>query len=423
MTAQIGILNKKAIVLATDSAVTISSGENEKKIYSGNKLFSLSKLKPLAIMIYGNAELLGTPWETIIKVYRKQTQSSFKTLNEYANNFIQWLKNNTKKLVPTKLQENYLRHSIFSFFLYSFVKPTKEKVKQEFEQKKIFNENESIRFVKFKINETFLKLKKKDYISGYNEKFHKAFIQKYSKIIKQIIVSFFPKFKLSKSEVSKLIDIAGYIFLKDIFEQSGVSGIVIAGFGDEDLYPSLVQFEIEGVFDNKLKYKQEHITNIKSDGCIASISPFAQGDMIESFMSGIHPANRKFFKRILEIYPSLISKDIASLSQVARNRIKKKIDIKNKEIYSEFVKSLRKNFSDRIIQMVSRMPITEMCELAESLVNLTALKKKVTMQAETVGGDTEVVSITKGEGLIWIKRKHYFEPKLNPGFINNYMNI
>jgi len=35
-------------------------------------------------------------------------------------------------------------------------------------------------------------------------------------------------------------------------------------------------------------------------------------------------------------------------------------------------------------------------------------------QAETVGGPVDVAVISKGDGLIWMKRKHYFEPGLNP---------
>lgn len=33
--------------------------------------------------------------------------------------------------------------------------------------------------------------------------------------------------------------------------------------------------------------------------------------------------------------------------------------------------------------------------------------------AETVGGPIDVVVISKGDGLVWIKRKHYFLPELN----------
>ena len=42
------------------------------------------------------------------------------------------------------------------------------------------------------------------------------------------------------------------------------------------------------------------------------------------------------------------------------------------------------------------------------------------MDAETVGGPIDVAVISKGDGFVWIKRKHYFKPELNPHFIKNY---
>ena len=60
MTAVVGILNKTGIAIAADSAVTISTGNKERKIYnSANKVFTLSKYHPVAIMIYSSAQFLS----------------------------------------------------------------------------------------------------------------------------------------------------------------------------------------------------------------------------------------------------------------------------------------------------------------------------------------------------------------------------
>lgn len=39
---------------------------------------------------------------------------------------------------------------------------------------------------------------------------------------------------------------------------------------------------------------------------------------------------------------------------------------------------------------------------------------------ETVGGPVDVAVISKGDGFVWINRKHYFKPELNTQFFNNY---
>jgi hypothetical protein len=59
------------------------------------------------------------------------------------------------------------------------------------------------------------------------------------------------------------------------------------------------------------------------------------------------------------------------------------------------------------------LAVDEMANLAETLVTLESLKEKVTRPTESIGGPVDVAAITKAEGLVWIKRKHYFDLSLN----------
>ena len=79
MTAEVAILNRSAVALAADSAVTISSQSSAKVYNTVNKLFTLSKFHPVGIMIYGNADYMSVPWETIIKLYRENLDRDHST--------------------------------------------------------------------------------------------------------------------------------------------------------------------------------------------------------------------------------------------------------------------------------------------------------------------------------------------------------
>src|ERR1022692_518481 len=72
------------------------------------------------------------------------------------------------------------------------------------------------------------------------------------------------------------------------------------------------------------------------------------------------------------------------------------------------------------IQRRSMASKDELAAMAESLVNLTSFKRRITAEAETVGGPIDVAVISKGDGFVWIRRKHYFDRNLNPGFFANY---
>jgi hypothetical protein len=66
---------------------------------------------------------------------------------------------------------------------------------------------------------------------------------------------------------------------------------------------------------------------------------------------------------------------------------------------------------------VASLPKDELGAMAESLVNLTKFKRRISTERETVGGPIDVAVITKGDGFVWMKRKHYFDAGLNPRFI------
>lgn len=71
MTLEVAVLNKQAIALAADSAVTIGGSANP-KIFNTLKLFALSKHQPVGIMVYSSAEIMALPIETAIKVFRQE---------------------------------------------------------------------------------------------------------------------------------------------------------------------------------------------------------------------------------------------------------------------------------------------------------------------------------------------------------------
>ena len=63
--------------------------------------------------------------------------------------------------------------------------------------------------------------------------------------------------------------------MRDSFKMTGTSGVVIAGFGENDLFPRLKEFTVEGVIENKLRFRARRDVRIgPSPNVAASIIPF-----------------------------------------------------------------------------------------------------------------------------------------------------
>lgn len=118
MTAEIVLMNKDAIAIAADSAVTLTIGHDREKIFSStHKIFTLSKYHPIGIMIYNDANFMGFPWETIIKDFRKKLgEEACDKVEDYADRFIKFLKNK-KEFYDKNAEELYVQHKVYGYFL------------------------------------------------------------------------------------------------------------------------------------------------------------------------------------------------------------------------------------------------------------------------------------------------------------------
>lgn len=64
---------------------------------------------------------------------------------------------------------------------------------------------------------------------------------------------------------------------------------------------------------------------------------------------------------------------------------------------------------------IYRLSPDDLAMLAEELITIEVVFQYTTGgEGRGVGGATDVVSITKEDGLMWIKRKDTFDPGLNP---------
>jgi len=77
--------------MAADSAVTLQLPGGQKIYNTVNKLFALSKYRPVGVMVYGSGDFMRIPWETIIKVYRSELRDKgYPRLEEYASHFLEF---------------------------------------------------------------------------------------------------------------------------------------------------------------------------------------------------------------------------------------------------------------------------------------------------------------------------------------------
>ena len=424
MTAEVIILNSSGVALAADSAVTIGGT----KIYNtAIKLMALSKTEPVGIMVYGNAGLMGVPWETLIKVYRIQLKDKqMDKLEDYAEDFLGYLKSRLD-LFPPDLERQWVGGNVYRHYndlreqLIKAVEPLMETGTP-------VSEEQVAKTLEDLIDKQHESLGAKEYATGMDTEFEDKARSHFSELFKELLEGIFQNLKPRKSYVGKLYDIAIYLHTREVFSR-GTSGLVFAGYGEKEIYPSVANYELAGILQGRLKYrfdqsKSKKITHSRD----AAVYPFAQEDMVSLFLNGVNSQVLYYMTTALtgfiERVPDLISDDDLKSETRTPAEIKDALGLSLQAALNSYYQGFGQHIRDAhitpVMNMVRVLPKDELAAMAEALVNLTAFKRKMTNTLETVGGPIDVAVISKGDGLVWVKRKHYFPPELNATFYKNY---
>jgi hypothetical protein len=263
----------------------------------------------------------------------------------------------------------------------------------------------------------------------------------YEHVYDKLITEVFEKLSLeilTESHKYKLCKCATYLFTKNTTDviispekdvpdslinmdlEVDSSGIVIAGFGDLDVFPSIRSYIVIGQFASHINYVPEEYMDFNIDFDNRSeILTFAQNDIAERFVKGIdakstieirrgfeYAFDPNFGRRFPKDSPQYrLNKLLLALPQNLREEIKENLSILLEDIFDRYGYKLK----GEILEIVELLPKQELALLAENLVGVTALARRVSSSEETVGWPVDVALISKGEGFIWFKKKNHCE--------------
>lgn len=200
-----------------------------------------------------------------------------------------------------------------------------------------------------------------------NNDFLTSILVNQEKVLNEAIEDVFEELPLSEDNKDKLKLICAHQFCKKRYSNQH-SGIVVAGFGKNEIYPSLMIIIIDGMINYRLKYNIEDIIKI-NENSNAAIVPFAQSEMVATFMEGIDPNYQQilngYLSELFYKYPDIITETLT-----IRNPKKKEFIRKMRGIGKDLIKDLLDKLKDFQTEYYVR-PITQVAEtgLKYSLIN------------------------------------------------------
>lgn len=413
-------MNRLAVVLAADSATTVQSwvnGKQEERYFKGaNKIFQLSDAHPIGVMIFDSADLLRVPWETTVKAFRKDLQDkSFNDVEGYAKEFFQFLSDN-KRFFPDEVREADFRRGCIMAALHTAMTAKEAaglKPSGELEQSALDKHLVSARdaFDAGTLRSCFTTAD----IDSALARFKDAVLEE--------LLEYRDRIHLPE-ELSGLSEHAIRRVFYEPDQFFSTTGLVFAGFGDHDVFPRMISYRSCGFVIDRHVFDVDKDESIDQD-VAASINAFAQTSMTDTFVSGLSfDVYRTLMEAVTEAHQEC-GKDLGDAGHLVEGSVNEAVHAAltqaRKRIGSSVLDRARNEHGQPLRRVLAVLPVDELGELAETLIRLQSLKEKMTSPSASVGGPIDVAVITRSEGLVWIKRKHFFDQPLNPRYFQRQL--
>lgn len=414
MTAEIAILNRSALALAADSAVTISVAGKNKTYDTAEKLFELSRKQPIALMIYNNVEFVGVPLDVLIRKYRTENKDrpNYKTMKDAADEFLEYLRRFDHDVFE---EEKYLLQMLHPR-LRSVYTRANNHLRNKFND---FVKSEGQTPVpdpqdvlaQFLTEETALE--KTRPLPGFLKKVTLAqFKKRFAPTVDRISGHVFKSIEITEAISTTSHELA-YHLMKSSEGSEILTGLVFGGFAESDMFPTVRYIEIDGVFFDEMKVLSVNEVDIDRKTKRAEVVPFAQKEMVERFVYGL---DLDLESDIKDFVAATLDEVLMTTTDVGQDKFRDSVKSKLVDRFDKMVDRLKETSRQDLLDIVYFMSKKELADIAYALVELTSQKRRFSTDEQTVGGPIDVAIITKNEGLVWIRRKHYFGSDVNQSY-------
>lgn len=384
MTAQLVLLTPSCAVLAADSAVTVSGGGSP-RVYNGvEKITPLSRTAPIAALVYGAASIGGVPWNTLLHGCCAGLDLSGGSIVEAGVALAAFVQ---KRLSPhieergAALREQRVRAIVGALLQEAHMRlSTADGLSDEKREARV------VELVVELIAHEHESWSRQDLIAGLDDESEASTHEAHRAWAEGSAAEIFDGTAVEPAVLASTTELILLMFTRRLPPEAQTSwsgGVVVLGFGSDDFWPAYSEIQFDGVGLDGVRLWPGDSGQVDGPGDV-EIRSFAQDAGVKTVMNGLHPDMMSM------LGSAMVDKGMpeATVSTVFADVSREWFDKRTSEV----------------LDTLELMPQPALCEIAESLVAITALEHRLTGSLETVGGTISVAVLAHGEPLRWAKR-------------------
>jgi hypothetical protein len=201
--------------------------------------FPIAPDVPVAIVAFGANDMMGVPWETIVRMYARQLGTqTFATLEEYAASFFAFIER-SNSLYPSQLQAERVRRCVASLWT-----DYRDRIEAISDGRVTTSAAERRADLATILYEDRRDCERRPDLAALGEGFGARVVATYGDQIDQLEFETFGDLQLTQQVRSELRSILALMYEKEWCHPHDESEIAIAGMGDDEPFPSLLVYSV-----------------------------------------------------------------------------------------------------------------------------------------------------------------------------------
>lgn len=402
MTAQVVLMNRYAVGLASDSVVSLNQGNNSyRTLATSEKILRLSGDHDVAIMVSGHLLLRGYPFEVLVWEWSKTLTSKLPSVTDYLPSFIAWLE------VRPELQQDSAEEEDFV----DLIDETLQNIwdgSDDLQTSGQAQEDsaEAVAFLERVKNWERYAKSRRSFPGWSEESSSKLAKSKFSEIINSRIDYWFddrPITATSRNLIAGICESAPAWATADFYTE-----LVVTGFGNDEFLPKMSAVGLFGILGGVVRHNEIEVKSIGDSRGFFRF--FGQWDASIQFIRGLDSGIQQTVVDFMERYVrNLVSAQSMFIEDEGDEDlelfISEKVRVASGELEDLIRDHSKKKFVDPLMQVISMSPEADLARMARSLIEIQSIRQSINEITPTVGGPIDVAVISKTNSFRWVRHK------------------
>lgn len=377
MTTQLAVFNLYGIAIASDTLASLRTQSGFKYSFGNSKIWEPGGDHKFVVYHSGAALFNSMPHQIHIESWFRTLTKPLRTLDAYAQSYKKFCVSKASTHSPAS--EPVLLKSLFSelsTMMHNYaLEEAKPENKEEWNAALIEQATQALKYY------TDLDNFPKTSITWAEETITNSKFNVRKELKEVFPEGFPPKFYNTFVKVFKKFLISACITEND-------STLTFAGYGADDLYVSTRKLNFRGILNGRVLFKTINEQSLDAVTNFRGLLYGAQNDAMWGFVQGFRSPVRGHLSSILDNHlPDGDGKQA-------------KID----QVLEDLNAATDQDYVSPFFRRLSSCSVKELAETARDMINLQLLSAKLSGTQETVGGEVELLTIDKVNGIQWLNR-------------------